>query len=171
MSSTQFIRHSISTANSNRIKPTTRTAKHDILFIQSYVRQAYSLELPFINNCVCFDRSRSHAHAFQSVDHICFRFPGKRSGRCLLSCAQNWELRKRSDWRISGLVAPLRVVFESRLANPATPLSSCRQREHDCLFDEGLTFGLQRVLTTVVQSLTAVAGNSVFLQHSIGGAT
>ncbi len=40
------------TANSNRIKPTTRTAKHDILFIQSYASQAYSLELPFLNNCV-----------------------------------------------------------------------------------------------------------------------
>ena len=96
MSSTQFICHSTSTANSNRIKPTTRTAKHDILFIQSYASQAYSLELPFINNCVCFDR---------------------RSGRCLLSCAQNWELRKCSDWQISSLVAPLRVVFESRLPN------------------------------------------------------
>ena len=123
MSSTQFIRHSPSTANSNRITPTTRTARHDILFIQSYASQAYSLELTFINNCVCFDRSRSHAHAFQPVDSISFRFPGKfsqsrtRSGRCLLSCAQNWELRKRSDWRINGLVAPLRVVFESRLAN------------------------------------------------------
>ena len=123
MSSTQFIRHLTSTANSNRIKPTTRTAKHDILFIQSYASQAYSLELPFINNWVCFDRNRSHAHAFQPVDPISFRFPGKlsqsrkRSGRCLLSCAQNWELRKRSDWRICGLVAPLRVVFESRLAN------------------------------------------------------
>ena len=115
--------HSTSTANSNRIKPTTRTAKHDILFIQSYASQAYSLELLFINNCVCFDRIRSHAHAFQPVDTISFRFPRKfsqsrkRSGRCLLSCAQNWELRKRSVWRISGLVAPLRVVFESRLAN------------------------------------------------------
>ena len=120
MSSTQFIRHSTSTANSNRIKPTTRTAKHYMLFLQSHASQAYSLELPFINNCVCFDRSRSHAHAFQPVS---FRFLGKfsqsrkRSGRCLLSCAQNWELRKGSYWRISGLVAPLRVVFESRLAN------------------------------------------------------
>ena len=164
--------------NSNRIKPTTRTAKHDILFIQSYASQAYSLELPFINNCVCFDRSRSHAHTFEPVDPVRFRFPGKfsqsrkRSGRCLLSCAQNWELRKRSDWRISGLVAPLRVVFESRLANQRLRCSVAgRESIHDCLFDEGLTFCLQRVLTTVVQSLTAVAGNSVFLQHSIGGAT
>ena len=110
-------------ANSNRIKPTTRTAKHDIIFIQSYASQAYSLELPFINNCLCFDRSRSHAQAFQPVYPISFRFPGKlsqstkRSGHCLLSSAHNWELRKRNDWQISGLVAPLRVVFESRLAN------------------------------------------------------
>ena len=43
--------------------------------------------------------------------------------------------------------------------------------EHDCLFAAGLTFCLQLVLMTVVQSLTAVAGNSVFFQHSIGGAT
>ena len=123
MSSTQFIRHSTSTANSNRITPTTRTAKHDILFIQLYASQEYALELPTINSCVFFDCSCSHSHGFQPVDPISFRFPGKfsqsrnRSGRCLLSCAQNWELRKRSDWRISGLVAPLRVVFESRLAN------------------------------------------------------
>ena len=38
---------------------------------------------------------------------------------------------------------------------------------NDCVFAAGLTFCLQRV----VQSLTAVAGNSVFFQHSIGGAT
>ena len=92
-------------------------------FSSSRMQASHSLELPFINNCVCFDRSRSHTHAFQPVDPISFRFPGKfsqsrkRSGRYLLSCAQNWELRKRSDWRISGLVAPLRVVFDSRLAN------------------------------------------------------
>ena len=60
---------------------------------------------------------------------------------------------------------------EKKISESATPLFRCRQREHDCLFDEGLTFCLQQVLTTVVQSLTAVAGNSVFLQHSIGGAT
>ena len=107
--------------NFNRITPTTRTAKHDILFIPAI--GAYSLELPFINNCVCFDRSRSHGQAFQPVDPTSFRFPGKfsqsmkRSGRCLLSCAHNWELRKRSDWRICSFVAPLRVVFETRLAN------------------------------------------------------
>ena len=139
----------------------TPTAKHNILFIQSYASQAYSLELPFFNNCVCFNRSRSHAHAVQP------RFPGKfsppsnRSGRCLLSCAHNWELRKRSDWRISGLVAPLRAVVESRLANQRL-CCNVAGGEHDCLFAAGLTFCLPRVLMTVVQSLTDVAGNCVF---------
>ena len=36
VSSSQFIRHSTSMTNFNRITPTTRTAKHDIHFIQSY---------------------------------------------------------------------------------------------------------------------------------------
>ena len=128
MSSTQYNCHSTVNKHQRRI-PIVSSPRHEqqnMTFFSSsrmQAMQAYTLKLTFINNCVCFDRSHSHAHAFQPVDPISFRFPGKFSqsrkisGRCVLSCTHNCELRKCSDWRISGLVAPLRVVFESRLAN------------------------------------------------------